>query len=379
MAEKDKLSVFADIVSEGKINKDESTSCSETTKVSKDSVKSKTKCNSTTRSASTNSGKSNTPPGASLDSVMVNLANTMTQGFAMMQDSLQQLNNRMEHQDKNFCNFFNEMNEPRDHDASDRDSDCEFENYAADNIFAEISECNEDGDDVGAEINIDLAKLFDKMVVEKMNDATTKAKEATYLHPKNLKYSKPPKTNKAVWEVMGGSSKIIDSKLQEIQRDLLRSALPVVKVMEELFTLQDKPEDIDATKLIRTLSDSFKFLGSANINVIKQRKEFIKNELPKNMQGLCRDADEFSPSLLFGDNLNAKIKEVSELNKIRHTVKPLTRPARNIRGNPSGFSRGSGFRTARSGFRGRRRFTPYYRAASSQSKNWKKSIATNKA
>ena len=48
------------------------------------------------------------------------------------------------------------------------------------------------------------------------------------------------------------------------------------------------------------------------------RKECIKSDLPRNMQGLCGEVTEFSPTYLFGEDLNNKIKQVSELNKVKN-------------------------------------------------------------
>ena len=48
--------------------------------------------------------------------------------------------------------------------------------------------------------------------------------------------------------------------------------------------------------------------------------KMLKKYLPKLMQGLCRDPKEFSATHLFGDNLNSKIKEVTELNKVKGKI-----------------------------------------------------------
>ena len=90
--------------------------------------------------------------------------------------------------------------------------------------------------------------------------------------------------------------------------------------MDELNNNLSEPGSLDVKKLIHTLSDSLFFLGSANAGMVKFRCQLVKRELPMSMQGLCRDSIGFSGSHLFGDNLNASIKEVSELNKVSKTV-----------------------------------------------------------
>ena len=110
--------------------------------------------------------------------------------------------------------------------------------------------------------------------------------------------------------------------------------------MEEMNKAEKNSESFDLKKCIRTLADSLAFTGSANVHMVKTRRDFIKKEMPKTMQALCGDGFEFSGSYLFGNNLTAAIKEVSELNKVSRGM--------NVRGRARG--RG-GF------FRGRARFS----------------------
>ena len=122
--------------------------------------------------------------------------------------------------------------------------------------------------------------------------------------------------------------------------------MPFANVMQTLYDNRETPEDLDINQLISQLADSLNFTGSANIQLVKARKEVIKTDLPKNMQGLCRDEDEPSPNLLFGDDLNSKIKEVSELNRISTKFTPAATGARNS-------SRGRTYNRGRRFFRNR--------------------------
>ena len=167
------------------------------------------------------------------------------------------------------------------------------------------------------------------------------------MRPSNVQFANVPKTNQAVWDALKPNTRTCDSKLQHIQKNVLKSSIPVAKVMEELFNNKDKPENIDINNLITTLSDALNFIGTANVDLVKIRKDNIKKDLPKPMQGLCRDPEEFSASLLFGDNLNNKIKEVSELNKVKGKItfdKDFNR-----RGRGRGRGRGS-FKMTRGNF-----------------------------
>ena len=112
------------------------------------------------------------------------------------------------------------------------------------------------------------------------------------------------------------------------------------------------------------LSDGLVFLGSANVNLVQKRKELLKPDLPKNMQGLCREEVEFTGTELFGDDLNAAIKKVSELNKVSKDFKGLSKSGFNYHKSYFNYQNNSyGSRSRGRPFRGRgrpmRRYAPY--------------------
>ena len=218
-------------------------------------------------------------------------------------------------------------------------------------LLDSITDEFECGDKVGPELPPALAKLANKFLSEKMNDSFYKNKTENYLIPKNLLFGSAPKVNKPVWDAMGKFTRKTDSNSQSIQNELLKSSLPTIQVISKLYEAKDDPSSLEINDLIIMLTDSLAFVGSANHELIKKRKDCIKSDLPKNMQGLCRESG-VSPAFLFGDDLNAKIKEVSELHKLENKVSNK---------NPKqsyGFTSYRG-RSSNRGFRGRSRFRPY--------------------
>ena len=102
-----------------------------------------------------------------------------------------------------------------------------------------------------------------------------------------------------------------DRKLQLIQKYLLSAFVPVVKVMEELYHSMSDPASLDITKVIGMLADSLSLTGTANVNLIKTRRELIKKDPPVSVQRLCSSEVVFSGSILFGENPTSSIKEVN--------------------------------------------------------------------
>ena len=68
--------------------------------------------------------------------------------------------------------------------------------------------------------------------------------------------------------------------------------------------------------MIATLSDSVAFLGSANVNMVQTRRDLIKDELGPNLKGVCSMEIPFSGEHLFGDDLNAQVKDLTDARKL---------------------------------------------------------------
>ena len=149
----------------------------------------------------------------------------------------------------------------------------------------------------------------------KLTDTSLKDKQASHLRPKNVDNLKLPQMNKPVWDNLSQFTRIKESKLQNVHKDVLSSSSRNnIKAMETLADAKDDLSVLDAKSIINTLKDALIFVGSANMNIIKVRRDNVKPDLPKQMQGLCTDTIEHSSDYLFGNNLNAAIKDVSELN-----------------------------------------------------------------
>jgi len=239
------------------------------------------------------------------------LAKIMSTGFSEMKDMFMERNqtdNEYDYEDLEF----EEFEEQR------------FDNNEQD-LFDDISGEINYGDSVGPEVRGSLANLCNKMLQLKISEPVIKEKRESYIRPKNVQFLNTPKVNKPIWE----------TQLQGIHTDFLGAAVPVIRVMEKVFECREDTSTLDPKEIIDVLKDSLMFLGSANLAMIKTRRENIKKDIPKHMHGICREDIEFSSNFLFGDHLNSSIKEVSELNKISSSFK--TRGFRNSRGMRRGF------------------------------------------
>lgn len=297
----------------------------ETPKATTSGNKSESKTKDSSRTTKGDHGKtkesSSNSSSNKFDKSIDKLAKIMSTGFSEMKDMFMERNqtdNEYDYEDLEF----EEFEEQR------------FDNNEQD-LFDDISGEINYGDSVGPEVRGSLANLCNKMLQLKISEPVIKEKRESYIRPKNVQFLNTPKVNKPIWENLATYTRIRESQLQGIHTDFLGAAVPVIRVMEKVFECREDTSTLDPKEIIDVLKDSLMFLGSANLAMIKTRRENIKKDIPKHMHGICREDIEFSSNFLFGDHLNSSIKEVSELNKISSSFK--TRGFRNSRGMRRGF------------------------------------------
>ena len=128
-------------------------------------------------------------------------------------------------------------------------------------LFDEMKEDIIASDTSGLDVTPSLAALCDQLMVLKVSDSIVKKKQAAHLRPKNVDNLKVSVVNKPVWDSLEQLTRIKDSKLQNVQNDLLASAVPIIQVMETLADAKEYLSSLDAKSVIDTLKDSLIFIG----------------------------------------------------------------------------------------------------------------------
>ena len=358
---------------------------------SKDGKKSdageKSKNDKNAKTSSTDNTSSTKPiENDNLSKEIKKMNQSMTTGFSVMKNSLANLGESIAdkiaegmmkqfEQRPDYEEYYEEEYEEEDDDTVSVIEDKD--------LFDSLSENLQSGDKTRGEIKPSLARLVEQCLSLKLEEENLKKLGETYLKPKNIKFIDPPRINKPIWESMGPNSQKQDNKMQTIQKFMLRSVLPTIEAIEILDNGREDAGNLEIDKVIKNLIDSISFIGAANVEIVKKRKESIKRELPSNMQGLCRESENFSSSYLFGDDLNSKIKEVSELNKVSNKMKkssftPRNFPQQSVRGSYV-RGRGRGMRRWPRTPRGNFRYSPYAKNMAAKNDGPKKVSSLNKS
>ena len=62
------------------------------------------------------------------------------------------------------------------------------------------------------------------------------------------------------------------SRLQIIPKNVVKSIIPIEKVMENLFMTVDIPQNIYVSEMVTTFSYAMNFVGTANVDFVKVRQ-----------------------------------------------------------------------------------------------------------
>lgn len=232
-------------------------------------------------------------------------------------------------------------------------SDNSEEDLNNNDIIESISKEFAGSDVQGPPLSSTLSKLVDTMLSSKADENIKSACDSRNLKPSNVKFVECPQVNKQVWSCMKRNARLNDLKLQNVQQEFLKSAVPIAKVIDQLHAGQNKPEELNVRDLIKTLSDSLTFIGAANIEMVKTRREHIREEVPIKLKSLCNPQTEFSGTSLFGDNLSQTLKEVSEAQKFSEEIRDRSSTSVGTRYHPyrsSSYRRGYQTRVSRGSY-----------------------------
>ena len=113
------------------------------------------------------------------------------------------------------------------------------------------------------------------------------------------------------------STKSKDLGLQEIQKHLVKSAQPMIQLLDTVLKLQVEQTrtPVDSSQILPLIADAVTLLGHASYLTSLKRQEFLKPDIVAAYQSVCSKSNPVTTNL-FGDELPKHIKEIGEVNKI---------------------------------------------------------------
>ena len=174
-------------------------------------------------------------------------------------------------------------------------------------MLSEISQDFDKEEDLGPNINQQLADIINKRWSTKLNEAKIKEKMEKYFQPANC-------------DKLDNKTKHHDLCSTSIQKSMAKVGAILALSTETLVQMrQKKLPEVD--KLVKLNTDVLALLGHTSCELSMRRCDAIKPNLHKDYSSLCAPHVPVT-SFLFGDNLQTRLNDICALNKISKTTVP---------------------------------------------------------
>ena len=174
--------------------------------------------------------------------------------------------------------------------SSESDSDTE------DDIFVDEKEV------LGKKIRESSAKFVSDRIKRKVKKECMSKILKKYKTPKNAKFLRAQRTNKEVWSKLRHASKTNDNFLTQIQNNVSKASIAIVKACEA-------KENCARKKTF--LTDSLTILAQSHLQIAALRRELQRSSIAYPLKKACY-VEEEDDELLYGKELPKKIKEAKE-------------------------------------------------------------------
>ncbi|GFR91544.1 hypothetical protein ElyMa_000846000 [Elysia marginata] len=176
-------------------------------------------------------------------------------------------------------------------------------------FIAEEEEFMVDEED-GAELSPNLATFLTKRFATLTADKKLKSKLELYKRPANCKVLTAPLTNKDIWRTLKTPAKRTDVKLTNVQKNMAKATIAMVKCADELALRADYKDKLTS------LTDAMTVLGHTHKSITNLRRELMHYALPYDFKSHCDATTEASNTLLYGDDIKQNLKDAKEQRRL---------------------------------------------------------------
>ena len=223
-------------------------------------------------------------------------------------------------------------------------------------------------DNVGPDINAQLAKIVSGFLTTRLPDDKLKEKLTACLAPKNCASIVSARVNAEIWDKLSTQTKSRDVKSQRTQ-NVLMGAIAGITVMADTLMRASRSGDslsnAEMSSMFTSLVDAMALLGNVNLDLNQRRRDDQRGDINiayKN-KGLCKDGADGS-ALLYGENLSTRIDDINRSNKVASSFGKASASG-NVN---SAYQPNSAFRSSRGRSTGRQQ--PYGYGSSGSRGGW---------
>ena len=189
-----------------------------------------------------------------------------------------------------------------------------------DDFLKEIQAVYLDKEKEGEPVLEQLVTTFNGLFEETMMEDRRKKLIDAYLKPSNVSLASP-QVNLLIWKAVNAETRSFDLKLQKLGSRMAKAAYANVYLVDLLFSAKREGKAVDLKQAIKMGMDAFALNCLAMRSLADLRRSLIKPDLSEQFRGLHTDKDKESGELLFGGDLNSRLKELKEVAKVGYGLK----------------------------------------------------------
>ena len=186
---------------------------------------------------------------------------------------------------------------------------------------------------IGPAINDNIRSLVHKFTAEKLPAGKVKEMEEKRATPQNLKLG-VPQTNPEIWRTLSKAHQDRERRFQSLQATVTTGLLPLMETTEKLIKAVDEGQDIrhaDAKEMLGAMVDALCLASTTHLSITQIRRQELKSVIPNRFHSLCETTkNPVDMDLLLGSDLNTKLKDLAEANKVSFNMTgryaPYARP-----------------------------------------------------
>ena len=177
------------------------------------------------------------------------------------------------------------------------------------------------------EVHDQLAGIITTLCHKRLTDDVVKGKLAAYVRPANLPSLSVVKVNHKVWSKLSSVTRSRDIKIQRVTNVITQSMVAVTSVADDLVTATRSDETLSKAKMAAALTalvDGLALMANANQELNQRRREDQLVDLNSEFRVLCSAAPDDDSQLLYGADITARLKTISDTNRITAKLAPVT-------------------------------------------------------
>ena len=201
------------------------------------------------------------------------------------------------------------------------DGELASEDESDDDILKELKLVFKGTEKSGPAIDKGLADVVNEGLQSVGQSEEVKKLREKFIRPSNVDNLQVPKVEPIIWRNLADKGKATDAAVQKAVSKFMPGLTAIVQQLELINKHKKELKKIPVFKEIKKLStEAVSALSHAVSASCQQRKDAIKSELDSKFHSLCEPAHPVSATQLFGDNLNAELKELDDSKKVHVSI-----------------------------------------------------------